>query len=424
MRKLLVFVLLLVFVAAFGSVSAASATKPTVVTLTFDDGNADQTAALPILRKYGMVGTFYIITGSVGEPNYLTRAELDNIAAAGNEIGGHTVTHPDLTTLPADEVMRQACLSRSTLAGWGYRVTSFAYPYAAANSAAETAVANCGYNSARGLGDIASAYGCKGCPRAETLPPRDPYWLRALDEVDPRWTLAQLQDTVTKARAAGGGLLPFTFHHICDACDELAISPALLDRFLGWLSTQSGVQVKTMDQAIGGQLRPIVNAPPGTNTGLVNASLENPAGGTGLPDCWMEGGWGSNSATFRRTTDAHSGSSAEEVQVTNYQSGDAKLLPTMDLGSCTPNAVPGTAYQVGSWYKSTGITQFALYYRNSAGGWAYWTSSPWFAAEGDWTQASWTTPPLPADATAVSFGLALIANGTLVTDDYSFGPAR
>lgn len=49
----------------------------------------------------------------------------------------------------------------------------------------------------------------------------------------------------------------------------------------------------------------------------------------------------------------------------------------------------------------------------------YWTSSPWFATATAWTQATFTTPPVPANAVGMTFGLGLIANGTLTTDDYS-----
>ncbi len=38
----------------------------TVVTLTFDDGDADQMAAARVLRRRGLAATFYIITGAVG----------------------------------------------------------------------------------------------------------------------------------------------------------------------------------------------------------------------------------------------------------------------------------------------------------------------------------------------------------------------
>jgi hypothetical protein len=51
--------------------------------------------------------------------------------------------------------------------------------------------------------------------------------------------------------------------------------------------------------------------------------------------------------------------------------------------------------------------------------WRYWTQSPLLAAQQSWTRATWTTPAVPAGATALSFGLNLAQTGSLVTDDYS-----
>jgi hypothetical protein len=105
--------------------------------------------------------------------------------------------------------------------------------------------------------------------------------------------------------------------------------------------------------------------------------------------------------------------------MTGYTSGDSKLLPSLDAGSCAPPATAGKTYSLRAWYTSTASTQFAVYYRNSAGTWVYWTSSPWLAPTTTYSQASFTTPALPAGATAISFGLNLFSNGTLVTDDYA-----
>jgi hypothetical protein len=88
---------------------------------------------------------------------------------------------------------------------------------------------------------------------------------------------------------------------------------------------------------------------------------------------------GTNTVAWANTTAAHTGTHAENLTVTNYSSGDAKLLNTLDLGACTPTVVPGDTYNLSVWYESTGTTQFALYYRTTNGSWFYWTSSPWFA---------------------------------------------
>jgi peptidoglycan/xylan/chitin deacetylase (PgdA/CDA1 family) len=400
---------------------SANAAPATVVSLTFDDGNANQMQAQPIMDQYGVKGTFYIISGVVGTPNYLTLGNLQTLAADGQEIAGHTVTHPDLTTVTADEAVRQICNSRYTLTNWGFRVTSFAYPYAALNTTVEQDVKNCGFNSARGLGDIKSAHSDPGVTQlAEKVPPQDPYDLAAVDELDNTWTLAQMKSVVTSAQKAGGWII-FTIHNICagSGCDPLSITPTLFQSFVSWLKTQpSTTSVKTIDQVVGGTVKPAIQGPPVTPHGLVNASLETP-GADPFPQCWMPGGWGTNTPTWTRSTTAHTGSFAQGLNITGYASGDAKLLPTLDLGGCSPTVTPGVTYNIGTWYESTGTTQFALYYRDSSGAWYYWTSSPWFATASNWTQATFTTPAVPAGATGLSFGLALIANGSLTTDDYT-----
>lgn len=70
------------------------------VLLTFDDGYADNFEnAAPILEKYGFGGTFNIITGMVGNPDYMNWDQVLALEDMGMEIGSHTATHPDLTTL-------------------------------------------------------------------------------------------------------------------------------------------------------------------------------------------------------------------------------------------------------------------------------------------------------------------------------------
>ena len=408
-----------------------AATSPVTVSLTFDDSNADQMPAEQTMKSLGLHGTFYTVSGWVGQPSYLTLAQVQQIAADGNEIAGHTIQHPDLPTLDPNEQMREICNDRVNLINWGFQPTDFAYPFADADTN-ETDAKACGYNSARGLGDVRSPSSCRNCVYAETTPPPDPYYLRAPDEVDATWTLAQMKAEVTNAQSHGGGWVILTFHHICSptgttACpSDLSTTPTIFSQFVTWLKGQSsvGTTVKTVQQVIGGTFKPgtYVNPPAPAAAGvnaLQNPSVDTIDSTTGFPKCWQAGGWGTNTVAWANTTASHTGPNAENLTVTNYSSGDAKLLNTLDLGACTSTVVPGNTYNLSVWYKSTGTTQFALYYRTTNGAWFYWTSSPWFATASAWTQATFTTPPVPAGANGMSFGLALIANGTLTTDDYS-----
>ncbi len=401
----------------------------TVVSLTFDDGNADQYAARSILAQHDLHGTFFVNSGRIDTTSgFLTVSQLRDLAADGNQIAGHTVQHADLTTLSTDEATREVCNDRVNLLNWGFEPTDFAYPYGHANAAVERIVAGCGYNSARQVGDIRTPVntGCTGCPTAESIPPADPYFTRAPDSVDATWSLADIERLVTQAESDGGGWVQLTFHHISDNGGAYSITPANFTALLDWLAQRAGqgTTVKTVHEVIGGSLQPGVSGPvPPIGQPLQNASLEADAAGDGIPDCWSFGTFGSNSAIWTRSTDAHSGAYAERVDITSYTSGDRKLVMTQDLGECTPSAAPGHRQALQAWYKSTSPTQFVVYYRDAAGKWFYWTSSPLSAAAATWTQASWTTPALPAAATALSFGLNLAAVGSLTTDDYALDDA-
>jgi peptidoglycan/xylan/chitin deacetylase (PgdA/CDA1 family) len=430
-------VLLTAGLSASTIVKAKAATSPVTVSLTFDDSNADQLPAEQTMKSLGLHGTFYTVSGWVNQPGYLTLANLQQIQADGNEIAGHTIEHPDLPTLAPAEQEQEICNDRVNLINWGFQPTDFAYPYADADTN-ETDAKACGYNSARGLGDVVDPQGdCTSCVYAETTPPPDPYYLRAPDETDSTVTLAQMEQQVTQAQTHGGGWVILTYHHICTPIGaancpaDLSTTPTIFNAFATWLAGQAskGVTVKTVQQVIGGTfnpgvyINPTAPAAPGVNA-LVDPGLTSIDPNTGFPVCYQPGGWGSNTVAWADSTSvppgSPTGSQSQTVTITNYSSGDAKLLPTMDQGNCTPTVVPGDTYTLTVDYESTADSQFALYYRTTNGSWAYWTSSPWFAAASTWTQATFTTPAVPAGVNGVSFGLALIANGSLTTDDYSF----
>src|SRR5581483_4203007 len=108
---------------------APAASAQPVVSLTFDDQNADQLAVRDELAARGMRATFFVNTGTVGAPGKLTWEQLQSFAAAGDEIGGHTVDHVNLKTAP--DARHQVCDDRGALVAHGFHPVSFAYPYGA-----------------------------------------------------------------------------------------------------------------------------------------------------------------------------------------------------------------------------------------------------------------------------------------------------
>jgi peptidoglycan/xylan/chitin deacetylase (PgdA/CDA1 family) len=120
------------------------------VALTFDDGYADAySAALPVLQHYGFTATFYVVSGFVGQPGYMTWEQLAGLRDAGMEIGAHSISHPDLTTLDAFELARQLNEPKAEIeTRLGVRVVSFCYPAGRYNGAVIEAVRAAGYENA------------------------------------------------------------------------------------------------------------------------------------------------------------------------------------------------------------------------------------------------------------------------------------
>ena len=397
------------------------------VSLTFDDGIIDHNLAGSLLAERGMRGTFYLNSGRLGATGYLSGADARALEAQGHEIAGHTVSHADLPTLSLDEQKRQVCDDRSALLAAGLRVTSFAYPYGARNAQVEEVVQGCGYNSARRVGDIVSPGTCSGCPYAETIPPRDLWAIDTPVSIKESTSLEDMMNYVLQAEQNGGGWVPLVLHRVCDACDTNRVSASQLGQFLDWLGARSpdGTVVKTVDEVIGGNVKPgvvgPVAPPPGDLSNLVrNPSMETDSDGNGLPDCFQRGGFGTNTYVYGSAPDVRTGSAAQRVDVTSYTSGDRKIITPQDLGACAPPTREGHRYQFTGWYKTNADVRVSAFYRTSSGGWTFLGQSPLLPrSEAAYAQASWVTPSMPAGSTAISIGYSIRSAGYVQADDFS-----
>jgi len=133
-----------------GDLDGPAAATGKAIVITFDDGYADAyDVAYPILRRYGFKGTFYVITGFVGWPRYMTWEQITALAADGNAIGSHTVKHPDLRKLGEVALRRELADSRAELERHvGGPVLDFCYPSGAFNAWVESLVGQAGYKTA------------------------------------------------------------------------------------------------------------------------------------------------------------------------------------------------------------------------------------------------------------------------------------
>ncbi|MFA4930920.1 MAG: polysaccharide deacetylase family protein [Patescibacteria group bacterium] len=101
------------------------------IVLTFDDGYLDQYQnAFPLLEKYHQHGVFYIITNQPDQDsNYMTWPQIKTLQLAGHEIGSHTVSHPNLTSLSLTQVDQEMQQSKQIIEEKiDYPIISFCYP--------------------------------------------------------------------------------------------------------------------------------------------------------------------------------------------------------------------------------------------------------------------------------------------------------
>jgi peptidoglycan/xylan/chitin deacetylase (PgdA/CDA1 family) len=101
------------------------------VLLTFDDGVDDHLeVALPELRKHGFTATFFIMTVVLGKKDYLSKADVRALEAAGMTIGSHTWDHHRVDRYHGSDWKTQITEPAQDLAEIiGHPVKYFAYPF-------------------------------------------------------------------------------------------------------------------------------------------------------------------------------------------------------------------------------------------------------------------------------------------------------
>jgi peptidoglycan/xylan/chitin deacetylase (PgdA/CDA1 family) len=145
---------------------------PRAVSVTFDDGYADVLhQALPLLERYEIPATVFIVTGALGQVfqwdnaihsqatldsqeeqlrRALTAEELRELAASDLiEIAAHTVTHPMLAIEPVATQRNEIQQSKAFLEAFlGRQVSGFSYPHGSVTTETRDIVCESGYEYA------------------------------------------------------------------------------------------------------------------------------------------------------------------------------------------------------------------------------------------------------------------------------------
>jgi peptidoglycan/xylan/chitin deacetylase (PgdA/CDA1 family) len=147
-----------------------------LVGITFDDGFDNLVeAALPALLRHRFTATMFIISGLLGRTGgwvdapmwpLMSADQVRELAAAGMEIGSHSITHPHLAGIAPRQLKAEVNESKATLGELiGAPIRGFAYPYGSMDAAARLAVRAAGYDYACAVLTPMSEIGFMALPR-------------------------------------------------------------------------------------------------------------------------------------------------------------------------------------------------------------------------------------------------------------------
>lgn len=127
------------------------------IMLSFDDNDGNQyTNAVPLLKKYGFNATFFIMTVTIGQENYMTMEQLKELDKQGFDVQPHTWDHHMVTKYKTDEDWeRQIVGPKKTLEDLlGHPTPYFAYPYGIYSAEAAEKIKSYGYKAAFRLSEV------------------------------------------------------------------------------------------------------------------------------------------------------------------------------------------------------------------------------------------------------------------------------
>jgi peptidoglycan/xylan/chitin deacetylase (PgdA/CDA1 family) len=133
---------------AYAAIQGNGLLPPNPVVLTFDDGYRDfYEQAFPLLKKYQLKASVYIVTNFTNNPAYVTWDMIRQMSDSGLiEIASHALDHPDLRTKNSVDLAVELQHSKQLLEEHtGKVVDSFCYPYGAYDARVLEAVHSAGY---------------------------------------------------------------------------------------------------------------------------------------------------------------------------------------------------------------------------------------------------------------------------------------
>jgi peptidoglycan/xylan/chitin deacetylase (PgdA/CDA1 family) len=400
------------------------------VEFTFDDGpDVNTPAVLAALQGLNIKGVFFVLGEKVDASAANAQIVQDEITQ-GHTVGNHSYDHASFNGastgtahLTDAQITDELTRTAASLTNLGLPLpTLYRPPYGDIDAYTDNLARSLGYR-------IVMPWALGANTGTRIVDSKD--W----SGISPQQIASNVVNGFTDANGFHPGINANSIISMHDGETNTTLNTvAALQLIVDYMNANHYCATSTIPDDATGAVVPLP-APPEPDTGnlVQNASLETVPAGATEPSCFQQGGASiaGNTATWSATSDAHSGAIAERVDVTQWTSGDRKLIigQRPSQSSCIAPLTSGQSVRAWVWYKGSWAgygspsdktkVSMAIYYRDSGGVFRYWMSSPLQPPSANWNLASVKTPPLQAGATGVSFGLAIQGVGTLITDDYA-----
>jgi len=210
-----------------------------MVTLSFDDGLPSFYAnGVPILNSHNIKSTAYVLSNELGNSDSITVDQMLQMQAQGHEIGSHSKTHPDLTSISAQQMQDEIANSKKDLEALGANITTFAYPYGNWNSAADQIVKQAGYMGAR------TALMQDG---GQNFKDGNPFLIKTFS-IESNTTVDEMKQLIDQAIQDKAWIV-FVMHRVEDSGEQYNTTPATLTAICDYINSKN-VKTVTINQGI------------------------------------------------------------------------------------------------------------------------------------------------------------------------------
>jgi peptidoglycan/xylan/chitin deacetylase (PgdA/CDA1 family) len=231
-------------------------TKLPLISFTFDDfPRSAFLEAGSILRRYGILGTYYVSLSLMGKQSHLgpmfQAEDLKELACLGHELGCHTFGHCHSWNTPPDVYERAILENQEALTEVlpGVSFQTFAYPHSAPRLAVKK-VAGRYFRCCRGGGVKAGRYLHRHAAGGQTFNEgvMDLNYLCAFFLEKSRDNPEAVKSLIDQNARARGWLI-FATHDVCAAPSPFGCTPDFFEQVVQW-SLESGARILPVVKAL------------------------------------------------------------------------------------------------------------------------------------------------------------------------------